>query len=273
MGMDLRRLHPRRRSAERLRQSLNSGGGFSPLQISAVAGWLRLAAGTVTGAGFSSVPDLLNPANPAVQGTDGSRPPLLLSANGLPTADFDGTADHLSWPAAANNSQTTTAGFGFWFRTDTVTPSTVGMVGCIPGAGNRFEMIRTSGLLVLDVYLSQFSSRRGETSTVISADTWYFVTWEFEGAGADDAAKCTITLNTSVLSLTFSNSAGAPGAMPATLVAAQTIFFGSRQAGLGFFNGKLGPNWYWFGSKMSGATQGLLTPAARTALMGFDQPT
>lgn len=248
---------------------------FLPSEVSAVAGWLRLAQGTVTGSGYSNVPDFLNGGNPATQSVDADRPPSALSANSLPIMDLDGSTDFLSWPAAANNNQTVTAGFGFWFKPDVVT-GTRGLITSIPGATNRVELLQLNGDLVVDVYISQFVSRRGTKAGVFSAGTWYFITWEYNGGGATDADKCTLTINSVVQTLTFSDSSGTPGAMPATLVStAGPHLIGCRIAAshTGCFDGKFGPHIYSFGSAMIGVTQGLLVPAARGSLMAYDQPT
>jgi hypothetical protein len=48
---------------------------------------------------------------------------------------------------------------------------------------------------------------------------------------------------------------------------------GQQPNGTNAWVGDIGPNVYIFGSKMTGATQGLLTTAARTALLNFEAPT
>lgn len=249
-------------------------GGFAPTDVSAVAAWLRIPEGTITGSGYSSVPDKLA-SNPATQGTDADRPPSATSANGFSIMDLDGTSDFLSWPAASNNNQTVTCGYAGWLKPDIVS-SAQGILCAIPGATNRIELLRSSADLSVDIYISQFSSRRGAIASVFAAGTWVFVTWEYDGGGANDAARCTITINGVVQTLTFSDSSGAPGAMPATLVnTAGPFLIGCRIAAshTGCWDGKFGPNQFVLGSKMTGATQGLLTASARTALMNFEAPT
>lgn len=263
----------RRYARKRRRQS---AGGYLPILGSAVTGWLRLASGTITGAGYSSVPDLLNAANPAVQGTDGSRPANETSANGLPIANCDGTADNLSWPAASNTNSTAVGGVAFWFRSDSVAAVFRGVFTCTPGASNRYEVTRNGADILVDVHISQFSARRGTASAVLSAAAWQFVTFEFDGAGANDAAKCVITINGTPIVLSFSDGSGAPGAMPSALVVAVGDYFiGCRNSGgaTGFNDGTFGPNIFVLGAKMTGATTGLLTTAGRAALMNLDAPT
>ncbi len=253
-------------------QAAGSAEQFSPTQVSAVSAWLRLASGTITGAGYSSVPDILA-SNPAVQTTDVSRPPNLNSANALPRADFDGASDYLSWPAAANNNQTVTSGFAAWCEFDFVS-AIVGIFAAFSGATTRCELFLDGNDLCVNVNHSQFSVRRGTVADCFVAATKYFVTWEYDGGGANDAAKCTLTINGAVQSVTFVNDTGAPNAMPATLVAtAGPFLIGTRLAAVGPLDGKIGPNIFILGSKMAGATQGLLTTAARAALMNFEAPT
>lgn len=251
------------------------GGGFSPFDVSAITAWLRLADGTITGSGYSSVPDKYA-SNPAVQGTDANRPPNLNSANALPRADFDGTADHLLWPAAANNNGTSFWGFAAWVEPDVVTAGIRGFLCATPGASNKIEVIRSAADLLVDVYHSQFVSRRGAVAAALSAATKVFLTTEFAADGANEAAQLTITLNASAQTVTFSDSSGTPGAMPAALpTASGNITIGCRNSGgvTGFLDGKIGPNIWILGSRMAGATQGLLTTSARNALMNFERPT
>lgn len=258
---------------------MGNRGSFKGLNLvqglGVVSSWLRLANGTVTGAGYSSVPDILaSPDNPAVQATDGSRPPQLFSANGLPIADFNG--DFLSHPAAANNNATTADGFAVWFKPDNVGVALRGLLSGLPAsATNRMEIMQFGADLLVDVYISQFSARRGTLSAALAADTWVFLTWEYDITGATDALKCVVTLNGVVQTLAFSDTAGAPGAMPSVLVAtAGPYILGARgPAGAGqLLDGKFGPNIYRLGAKMASATTGLLTPGGRDILMNLERP-
>lgn len=253
------------------REGAMNAGGFSPGSISAVSAWLRFAQGTITGSGYSSVPDLLA-SNPATQSTDANRPPNSNSANGLPRADFQG-ADFLSWPVASNNNQTAASGFAAWVEFDST--SVQGIFGSFNGASNRIELCIFNTSVFVNVFHSQFVARRG-TVEGVATGTKYFLTWEFYGAGADDAEKCVLTLNATPLELVFTDDSGAPGAMPSALVAtAGAHAIGARRVsdGLSPLDGKIGPNIYILGSRMPGATEGLLTAEARTALMNFEAPT
>jgi hypothetical protein len=260
---------------DRRRKMARRGGGFSPLDSGIVSAWLRLQQGTIAGTGYSSIPDVLA-NNPAVQATDADRPNNTTSANGLPIMDLDGSTDFLSVPLlSSSNNQSVTAGFAAWIKPDGVS-GTLGLWVSIPGAANRIELLQLSATLSVDIYISQFSSRRGAVASALTANVWQFITWEYDGGGANDAARCTLTVNGVVQTLTFSDSSGTPGAMPATLVTGGTTgLIGMRVAAshTGGFDGKIGPNIYWLGSKMSGATQGLFTTAARNSIMSFEQPT
>jgi hypothetical protein len=252
--------------------ALNTVGGvvFDPLQLSAVTAWLRLAAGTITGSGYSSVPDVLA-SNPATQGTDASRPPNVNTTGGFPQADFT-NGPFLSWPTASNNNQTSAWGVALWLSPDIVTGSHGIICSRVGSATDRIEIMQSSADFFVDIYISQFSSRRATITSFFSAGTRFFFTLEYNGAGADDSAKCTITKNAVVQSPTFSDSAGAPGAMPASLVSAGNPYIiGARTtAPLQPFDGKMGPNIWTLGSVMTGATQGLLTTGARSNLMNFE---
>lgn len=250
------------------------GVSFLPSELSAVAAWLRFAQGTVTGSGYSSLPDVLA-SNPATQSTDSLRPPNSNSANGFPRGDFQ-AADYLSWPVASNNNQTAASGFAAWVEFDTLPASVQCLFGSLNGATNRIEVCAFSSNLFVNVFHSQFVARRGTASAVLATGTKVFVTWEFDGSGANDAAKCVLTLNGTAQTLAFTDDSGAPGAMPSALVAtAGAHAIGARRVsdGLSPLDGKVGPNIYILGSKMTGATTGLLTTAARAALMNFEAPT
>ena len=118
-----------------------------------------------------------------------------------------------------------------------------------------------------DVYINNTTARRGATQTATTAATWTFVTLEYDGSKATDALKCIITIGGTAQTLTFSDSAGAPGAMPATLVQPTgSIFIGSRDSVPNQpFVGSIGPNIYILNRQ--------LTASERSQLMNFEEPT
>jgi hypothetical protein len=243
---------------------------------SAIAAMLDFETATNTSGAWSSVPDLFA-SNPATQGTAAARPLVATSANGLPLADNQGGDDVLLWPVASNNNQTVTHGVGFWVQFDSVA-AVNGLISAFPSsAANKYELFVQNGLIGFDAYTSQFAARRGALAGAVTTGVWYFVTVEYDGNASGDAGRCTITIDGTVLSLTFSNSAGTPpgSVMPATLISTTgNLFLGARSAaGLSSMNGRYGPKLYVFGSKLTGASPGLLTAAARAAIMAYKQPT
>lgn len=272
----------RRRHSSRSRRGWELAAGtansFDPRDLgSAVTAWLRVGQSTVTGAGISSLPDVLN-TNPAVQGTDAQRPALGTSANGFSL--ITGAANKvLTWPLAASNNATSQWGIAGHLRT----PLSAA-VRTIFGVrtGNGASALRINLTVAADesvraaIYIDDSNNRAGGTAaSQIGDDSVQFMTCEFDGTQATEALKLTITIDGVVKALTFANDAGA-GAMPATLVAAtgSALIGAFNTAGSSApFTGFLGPNIYILGAKMSGATTGLLTAAARTALGNFERPT
>jgi hypothetical protein len=250
-----------------------AGSGFDPRESGAVSAWLRFSQGTVTGAGYSSVPDVLN-SNPAVQATDANRPVNGTSANGLPIATF--TDDFLAWPLAnGSNNQSPAWGIAFWLR---CTPDgTVRRIWSIrlPGASggasdNRIEICSDSNAsrgIFADVYNSTVTARRGAVQASFAAATWTFFTLEYDGAQGTEAGKLLITTGGTVRTLSFSDAAGAPGAMPATLIqpTGNAHLGAQTTAGGNPFVGDVGPNVFVLTRQ--------LTAAERAALMGFEVPT
>jgi hypothetical protein len=244
-------------------------GAFLPSSISGVAAWLRLQNATVTGSGYSSVPDVLS-SNPAVQGTDARRPVNATAANGLPIATF--TDDFLDWPLVnGSNNQSPAWGLALWVKcTADGTPRRIWSAMTAQASANRAELNQdTNGArgLHCDIYINNTSTRRGATQTTTTAGGWSFVTVEYDGAQATEAARCIVTIDGSVKTLTFSDANGTPGAMPATLVQPTgSVYIGARDTVPNQpFVGSIGPNIYVLNRQ--------LTAAERTALMGFEQPT
>jgi hypothetical protein len=252
---------------------------FGPSELSGViTAWLRVANSTVTGSGISSLPDALN-ANPAVQGTDAQRPALGTSGNGLSL--ITGASNKvLSWPLAASNNATSQWGVATHIRTplSAAARCIFGIRGGGHGSNaNRINVyVQSDESVHASIYIDDANNRAGFTaSSQIGDDTVQFLTVEFDGAQAAEAAKLTVTLDGVVKALTFANEAGT-GAMPSSLVAATgSALIGafSSVGGSQPFTGSLGPNYYVLGGKMAGVTEGLLTANARTALSNFERPT
>lgn len=249
--------------------------GFSrPNKISAVSAWLRVASATSDSNGVSSLPDMLN-ANPAVQSVDARKPVIENSANGLPCMRF-ATNDALAWPLIAATNPTNKAGWGIWLKPDSA--SAAARVISISTGTNGATALKlrlstnTTPDILLDAAVSGTNGRRGTSSTLITTG-WQFLTLEYDSSGATEADKLVATLNGIARSLVFSNL-GAGGTLGVLPVVTGNAIIGNGQDGAASnpFNGLIGPNIYAFGSKMNDATQGLLTAAARIALMNYEAP-
>lgn len=262
------------------RRRLIEAVGFTPLEVPALASWFRLAdaASVITGSGYSSVRDILDPSNPAVQSTDGRRPINQSASNGLPVMSF--TTNHvLAAPLTAARNGATFWGMAGWVRPTNVSGAkAIGAVSGLPGGASAFKIIPylSGSAVALIAYISGTDGRNAASpSAVVSAATWHFVTFEYDGSGATEADRNVITIGGVAQALTFSNigAGGTTGALPTPT---GNLLIGNQQdsgAASTPFVGLMGPNLYLFGSKMAGATSGLLTAAARTALMNFEVPT
>lgn len=251
------------------RRRLIEGAGFTPLALAPVSSWFRLAGSTITGSGYSSVRDVINPSSPATQGTDARRPPGATSSNGLPILNV--TAATLSVPLIAARVGTAAWGFWAWLNQTSGADALIsfGTTGGATGGNHSWFNFNTSGTNGKVELWDGASSRRCDTTFAVGA--WKFVTLEFNGALSGDA-RFVSTINGAVQTPAFS---GSLGAVPATLNAVTgSASMLSFNTGGGFpFVGNVGPNWGFLGAAMSGATEGLLTSAARTALMNFEAPT
>lgn len=244
---------------------------FAPTDISAVSAWLSVAAATSDVNGVSSVPDLIN-ANPAVQSVN-ARKPVIETSFGLPCLRF-ATNDVLTWPITAQSAATSYAGWAMWLKQD-VASTVMRLVRVSTGTNgaNGFGLNVTSSA---GAYVGAYSSdgNSGNFSQLSAAgaiDTsWVFLTLEWSLDGTSTATRLTLTKNGQVLSGAVSGVA-----TNATLFAATgNILIGNANDGVASspVNGLIGPHIYAFGSKMVGATEGVLTPAARLALMQYDNP-
>lgn len=246
----------------------------------ALSAWLRFALGTTDVNGFSSVPDMLN-TNPAVQATDGRKPDRVLAANGLPLADF--VLDNLSWPLAASNNATTRYGVFFHMIPDTVSGDEYIFTAWTgnTGGGNAARLILARSGTSLQAYVSHASDgssvRLAQLANVFAAATPVCVGFEFNPAGANEAAQCVLSKDGVAGSASFSDSGGTPGGMPAALQnpTGNLIIGAFENADVPLLpvDAKIGPNLFVLNAAMAGVASGLLTPAARLALSNFERPT
>jgi hypothetical protein len=238
----------------------------------AVTSWMRLSdpASVITGSGYSSIQDVLNPSSPLTQSTDARRPPSATSTNGLPILNV--TAATLVVPLIAARTNVNTWGFWGWVN-QSATADNIVSIGTSGGASANFAWFNfnTSGTNCKTELWTGASSRVANKGS-LTAGTWKFITIEFNGARAGDA-RYTLTVDTVVQTATFSGSLGSmPATLPSGLTGTGSLLSFTSAGGFPFV-GKVGPNFGFFGAAMAGATEGLLTAAARQSLMSFEAPT
>jgi hypothetical protein len=248
--------------------------GFSPTSVSAIAGWLRVAQASDAGSGLAfTLPDVINPANPATQTTDARKPTIGTDAGGLPRLTF--TDDVLLWPLSASiNNDGTKWGIAFWgdFTSD-ATERLLFQVTTAGGAASNTKVnVRYSNTygLAFDVLTGGNTGRMG---TMVPLTGKHFYTIEYDGGQATNATKVIITIDSLAQSLTFTNFGLA--AIPSSintptgniLIGAGSLTGGSPAVG------SFGANiWPLLGSGgISGG--GLLTASERTNLMAVEAMT
>lgn len=204
-------------------EALICAPGFTPLQVSAVTAWLRLAASTITGGEYDTVVDVLN-SNPTAQTDADRKPAASTSSNGLPTMTFDGT-DVLTWPLAASNNSTVRWGIACWLRISNVSP-VQHIYNVMSNNGHatttRCVLACSSGTVQVAVYTSAFNGRSFTTSGALSANTWAFVRVAYDSTksaeadldGLTDDAKVRVFVNEVAQALTAAD-VGAGGTIGA----------------------------------------------------------
>jgi hypothetical protein len=254
---------------------LATGGdfGFNPAALSAVTGWLRLAARTDSGT--LTIPDVLGGPS-ATQATAGNKPTFGTS-NGLPTAIVDGADDYLVWPAGAANNATARWGFAGWLNPTTEVSLRRGIVtghdaDLTSSLNFKLWLYRDATSLVLDIQTSGGGlTRRCTVTSFFALDTWIFPTVEFDGGQSTEATRVVITKNGTPQTVTFSSGT----AVPAALESATQFALLARRAGAGSESwlGRSGANLFALGGAGGLSGGGLLTAAERAALMAFEAPT
>lgn len=241
---------------------------FLPSQLSVMSAWLRND--TLTG-NISSVTDVLN-LNPAVQGVDDRRP----------SGDTDGsmtflTNDVLSWPLDASNNGGTRWGCAAWFELDApgATNQTLGVITLITGGASarKINIVKnTADRLTVDVYINDTDGRRFSTTDTTFTTAPVFVTVEIDTSKSPEANQVKITLNGDVQTWSASNL-GSGGSLTSLVIPTGNMLIGNGRdsAANAPFQGRMGRNWYQFGSTMPNVTHGLLTPTAITNLMNFER--
>lgn len=236
----------------------------------AVSSWFSLThpSSVITGAGYSNVHDVLNPSSPMTQSTDALRPPGSTS-NGLPIIST--VADVLDMPLIAARVNTTRWGFWAWIRRG-VSANNFHSTGASSGSSqNRFYMEIAGGNTMICRAFEGGGAQRTAQAAIGAISTWQFFTVEYNASATGDA-RLVQTLGGSVVTTTFG---GAASEIPSSLVAAtgSGSFLAFTLAGAFPFIGDVGPHFGFMNSAMNGATEGLLTPAARLKLMNYQPPT
>jgi hypothetical protein len=188
-----RRREYRRRVAKRRRGIVRAGGGFNPLMVPELSGWLRLAAGTIVSSAWSSIPDI-KAGGAAVQGTAAQRPAASTQANGLPIATFDRTApNQLSLPLRSAYNGTTRWGFACWIKLPTLPGGTKYLMS-FGGATGRYDNAKvelafdTTSRKVNVAFFGQdttgYNGRQytSANTTIPVASTAFFFRAQFDGS-------------------------------------------------------------------------------------------
>lgn len=243
-----------------IRGSFKGLGAGQILQLGKIGYWLRLAQGTITSGGYSSVPDMLG-ASPAVAADAAHRPTAGASANGFPIATF---SDHLlSVPLSAGNNGTTRWGFACWFKqTATATAALVGIETTAGASTNKTILILiNSGL---SARLDEMVTDRHAQTDTLALNTWQFLTVEVDCSQGTEAGKVLMSLNGVLQTVSFSSDTAWPSSLANPT---GTAFIGGRNIGFPSnpLIGSIGPNVYFLTAQ--------LTAAERLILMNFEVPT
>lgn len=193
----------------RLLHKLNANNTLLNGALGKVTALLSFGGGTITGSGYSSVPDLLG-GSPAVQATDARRPAAATAANGLPIATF--TDDFLSWPLSAANNSATLWGWAAWVKLANTTGNKFlfSIINTSGGANaNKLTGLANGNQLRID------ASSVDRHASVGTLDTnWRFVYMGVDCAQATEATQVLMAIDAGAFD-TVSFTAGTP--WPATL--------------------------------------------------------
>ena len=243
---------------DRRSRTARDSRAFTPIQVSAVTGWLR---NTTVGL-VSSVTDLLNGANPATA-----------SGTARPTGNADGSMtfanpNNLGWPVAANNSATVRFGIFEWIKPTSFAGFPL-IVSLRPGGGDQFSLsFNTDGTFSISVWSAAGVRRQADTSRVFVAGTKYPMSFEYDGGQTAEADKCYLNMGSGKEPLTFS----ADTAMPAVArTPTGTIFIGAFAAAGGQpYAGDMGRNLFALQGPGGISGGGLLTTAERANIAAFE---
>lgn len=232
--------------------------------------WYRFADGTVTGQGYSSVPDVLG--GPSLeQSVDARRPARVLSNNGLPCASFvdDVLAATLDPSSTALPS---VAGVAAWIRFDDVAVAQhlLAIVAVAGGASlNRLRCYKIADDLAFDLYPPTLGAparqlRSDLSRPVLAKGVWTFCYWDFSAdAGPSESDRARLWVNASpCTNCVLSGASTVP-----TVLAQPTgkLLLGARStAPTNPFTGLVGPN-LWL-------PKARLSPTQQLALSEIEMP-
>lgn len=252
-----------------LRGPLLNQGGFSPAQVSAVSSWLRLAASVESGGGeWEEIADVLAAGSPAVQ-TDADRlANAALSANNLPTAQFDGS-DVYVWPLTSGNNATTKTGFWIWFKPGSVA-SVQHLVSIVSptASAQKLDIYANNAQVFCECYISGVAGRFGRTGNVLTAGAWTAIYVQYDSSRGGDA-NLAIFINGVSQGLTYGNL-GAGGTLTTLPVVTGNALIGGltnsdTPSQPIANNGELGPNLFSFTDN--------LTAGQIASFLAFEAPT
>ncbi len=255
------------------------GSGFSPLQVSSVKRWYRLAASTPVSGEYPAVEEVLGGTDLA-QTSANRKPATATSANGLPVATFDGSDLWLQTLESGNNGTAKWWCF-FYFKAASL-GSTQRLYGCRASGGasaNRVDItLNTDGSLAFTVFVSALNGRTyATTGGLVTAGAWTSGYVQFDSTqpseadldGATATAKTRIAVAGDFEALVAAD-VGTGGAVTGLVSATGTAVIGATNDSDTpvtpiLNNGQIGPNLF-FGDEP-------LTADQFAALIGFEAPT
>ncbi len=244
----------------------------------AIGAWYRVALATNAGAGLAfTLPDVLS-TNHATTSTDARKPTIGSSANGLPILTCSASA--LQVPLSTPINGATKWGFAAWMRVTTAAgnPCPVAIdSGGGGGASLRKAFIQRDNGDSIRAFDTQTTARRGGPTTMWVLNTWAFCTWEMSlDTGEAESVRVVASRGGVLQTCNYADNNGAPGTFASSMqvpTGFMNLFAQNASTGGNGWVGNIGPNIYILRARMAGATEGLLTPAARVALMNMEAVT
>jgi hypothetical protein len=243
---------------------------FSPSQVSAVSGWLRLAASTAVSGEWPTVVDVLNAGSPMVQPSANRKAAVGTSANGLPTMAFDGT-DEMLWPLSPAHSAATKVGIWLWFKPASVSGVQIlyAVTNTVAGADHRRLFLFTNGtVLTARANVTDGGGRNGSTASgALTVGVWHAIYLRYDSSLGGDASLA-LWINGVAQTLTYTND-GVGGTLGALQVSTGSAVVGAQTdsdtpASPILNGGEIGPNTYAFNDN--------LTAPQIAAFMLFEAP-